>query len=158
MKKLNRYFAMLLLAVLTATVATAKSKVSTIYAFGFAASFNDSTVYFSDIQEIPNAYLDAKSNFLLSRENYSYQLRDYLNEQGQSNRTCVIIYAQKRKDVEKKFVFLRKRYTSSKKGSKPYEVKYLPSNEFRFKTIVPYEVEAERSNEETQWTDATPQQ
>ena len=50
-----------------------------IYAFGFSASFNDSIVYFTDIQEIDSAWINEKNKFLVSRDNYSYQLKNYLS-------------------------------------------------------------------------------
>ena len=34
-----------------------------VYLYGFAASFNDSTVYFTDIQEVDSAVID-RSGFL----------------------------------------------------------------------------------------------
>ena len=44
---------------------SAKNKcVQKLYAFGFAASFNDSTVYFTDIQEIDSAWVNEKNEFL----------------------------------------------------------------------------------------------
>ncbi len=56
----------------------AKNEAKTAYIFGFASSFNDSTVYFTDVQKVDSAYFTRKNKFLVSRENYSYQLRDYL--------------------------------------------------------------------------------
>ena len=53
--------------------------VPKLYAFGFSASFNDSIVYFTDIQEIDSAWINEKTKFLISRDNYSYQLKNYFN-------------------------------------------------------------------------------
>ena len=73
------------------------------YAFGFAASFNDSTVYFTDIQVLDSAWLNEKNDFLVSRDNYSYQLRDYLaSEQQMPRRTCIVYAGKNKKKVEKK--------------------------------------------------------
>ena len=58
--------------------ASAKVKcVPKVYAIGFAASFNDSIVYFTDIQEIDSAWINDKNKFLIGRDNYSYQLKNY---------------------------------------------------------------------------------
>ena len=38
--------------------------VPKLYAFGFSASFNDSIVYFTDIQEIDSAWINDKTDFL----------------------------------------------------------------------------------------------
>ena len=51
--------------------------------FGVATSFNDSTLYITEIQEISGAYIDSKTKFLVERDNYSYQLRDYLKGIGE---------------------------------------------------------------------------
>ena len=66
-----------------AFTASAKNKVvPKIYVFGLSASFNDSIVYFTEIQEIDSAWINDKNSFLLHRNNYSYQLRDYFIEKG----------------------------------------------------------------------------
>ena len=123
-----------LLLITTTTTASAKNKcVPKIYAYGFAASFNDSTVYFTEIQEIKNAWLNARNNFLVERMNYSNQLRDYLNKQGKPNQTCIISYALKRADIEKRFVKMKRKYVASGK----YDVKYIHPGEFAFQTIEP---------------------
>ncbi|HEY9543180.1 hypothetical protein [Prevotella sp.] len=103
------------------------------FLFGFASSFNDSTVYLTNIQEVDAIWVDSKSKFLYSKENYSYQLRDHLKDNGMSTPTCVTIFATKRKDIEKKYIALRKRYTSSKKQN--FIVKYLSDTDFQFKPI-----------------------
>ena len=54
---------------------SAKDKeVSKVYMFGFAASFNDSTIYITDIQEIKGAYVAERTKFLVNRDENSYQL------------------------------------------------------------------------------------
>lgn len=128
--RLVKYFftaAMLFVSI----IANAKYTPKTIYVFGFAASFNDSTVYISDIQQLDSAYIDSKTNFLYSRENYSYQLRDYLAAHGMKNATCITSFALKRKDAEKKYLKMRKRYL---KGGN-FQIKTLESSEFKFDAI-----------------------
>lgn len=128
-------------AVLALTMAcfadlSAKNKcVPKLYAFGFAASFNDSTIHFTDIQEIDSAWINDKNDFLIERENYSYQLRNYLEGQGMPHRTCVISFALKRKDIEKKFNKMRNKYV--KRGN--VEMKHITKNEFHFTAIKPEE-------------------
>ena len=111
----------------------AKNKMERIYAFGFAASFNDSTVYFTDIQVLDSAWLNEKNNFLVSRDNYSYQLRDYLAAHGMPNRTCITCFSPKEKKAYKKYAKLSAKYT--KKGN--FNVKHLSQDQFRFKCIEP---------------------
>ena len=97
-----------------ATISQAKSKVVKTYAFGFAASFNDSIIHFTDIQELDSTWLDDK-DFLESRENYSYQLRDYLADRGMEHRTCIICYSSKLKKTKKKFTKMMDSYSKNGK-------------------------------------------
>lgn len=117
--------------IMVSLTAFAANKPAKVYMFGFAASFNDSTVCFTDIQEVDSAYIDSKTKFLYSRENYSYQLRDHLEEQGFNAPTCITIFAFSRKNIEKKYARLRRRYTDSGK----YIVKEVSSPSFAYQAI-----------------------
>lgn len=129
------FTALLLLAV--SFQCSAENHARKVFMFGFAASFNDSTVYFTDIQEVDSVWLETKNKFLYSRDNYSYQLRDHLQNFGQEHPACMVVYAEKKKDVEKKYLKLRKRYISNKKGQHLYNIKYITVNDFQFKGILP---------------------
>ena len=120
-----------LVVALTALTASAVNKPERVYMYGFAASFNDSTVYFTSLQEIDSVYMDSKTKFLYSRDNYSYQLRDYLSAHGAENYTCTTVFALNRKAAEKKYAKLRKRYTQGGK----YTVKDLSKTDFFFVPI-----------------------
>lgn len=113
-----------------------------VYLYGFAASFNDSTVYFTDIQEVDSAVID-RSGFLYGRDSYSYQLKDYLASIGFEHATCVTLWAATRDAVEKKFQKLRDRYAiipGKKVSKKPiYNVKYLTTDEFKYQPVIPDE-------------------
>jgi hypothetical protein len=106
------------------------NKPAKVYMFGFASSFNDSTVCFTDIQTVDSAYIDSKTKFLYSRENYSYQLRDYLKGKGFITPTCITIFTLKRKDIEKRLAKMRKRYSNGK-----YIVKDIKSPEFTYQAV-----------------------
>lgn len=111
---------------------SAKNKrVPKVYIFGVAASFSDSTIYFTDVQEIDSVWINDKNNFLLNRSDYSYQLKNYLESQGQSRRTCIVSYALKRKDLEKKYMKMRNKYV--KKGY--LDIRNIDSNEFKFTPV-----------------------
>ena len=122
---------------LAASFSMAESQCTKLYMYGFAASFNDSTVYLTDIQEVDSAWTDVKTGFLYSRDNYSYQLRDYLKKTGVPHPTCITVYAKTRKEAEKKYVAMKRRYTT--KGN--YIVKYIESTDFGFYPIIPNEDE-----------------
>ena len=104
-----------------------------IYMFGFAASFNDSTVYLTDIQTV-NAYLvNNRTKFLANREDYSYQLRNYLQSNGlEAYPTCITMFAENEKDATKKYLKLKERYEKSKKK---YSIKSLKDSQFKYTPV-----------------------
>ncbi len=106
-----------------------------IYMFGFAASFNDSTVYLTDIQTV-NAYLvNNRTKFLANREDYSYQLRNYLQSNGlEAYPTCITMFAENEKDATKKYLKLKERYEKSKKK---YSIKSLKDSQFKYIPVEP---------------------
>lgn len=122
-------------ALLVCLNVSAKSERVNVYAFGFAASFNDSTVYFTQIQSIDSVWIDNKTNFLDDRESYSYQLRDYLTSVGKANRTCIITFARTEKEIKKKYTALRKEYTENE----DFIVKEVTPAEFSFKAVANFQ-------------------
>ncbi len=135
MKILKYILFSLLLAVAIPTEMQAKRmKAPKMYMFGFSASFQDSIVYMTDVQEVEGAWYDTKTKFLMGRQHYSYQLKDFLaNNKEQPNRVCVVMYALTRKEAEKKFIKLRKEYTIKAKGK--YDVRYLTTADFHFQPV-----------------------
>ena len=99
----------------------------------------------TDIQQLDSASIYGKGKFLYSRNNYSYQLRDHLEKAGIANAMCVTTFATSQKDIEKKYLALRK-----KLSKKPYQkasnrrepeitIKYIEKNDFRYQCIKPDE-------------------
>ncbi len=111
------------------------SRPAKAYVFGFASSFNDSTVYFTEIQELDSVYIETKTKFLFSRENYSSQLREHLQQEGVKAPTCITCFALKKKDIEKKYARLRKKYTVNGK----FIVKEVKQPGFCYEAIRPDE-------------------
>lgn len=110
-------------------------KPAKVYMFGFAASFNDSTVYMTNIQKVDAYLANDRTKFLANREDYSYQLRYYLQNNGLvSYPTCVTMYAENENKAMKLFTALKKKY---EKGKKKYVVKFISDAEFSYKTITP---------------------
>ena len=133
-----RFFRTLSLAVLmvagSQTLSAQNIQVPKANMFGFVASFNDSTVYFTDIQELDSVWVTKKKQYISGKGNYSYQLRNFFTQQRDlPNRTCVIIGSVKRKDVEKKYAKMKQNYLVKNKGK--FDVRYLPESEFRFKVV-----------------------
>ena len=141
----------LFMVMATTDVAAKRVVTPKMYMFGFAASFNDSTVYFTDIQELDSVWMDSKSKFLLGREYYSGQLRNYLKaKQQKTDRTCLVMFHKNKAKLEKKYLKLKRLYTTSKDGSSHFDVQLLNNGEFSFKTIDMYvdeviETEAEEA-------------
>lgn len=110
--------------------------VPEMYMFGFAASFNDTIVHFTPIQTVNNVWIDSKTKFLLARDSYSYQLREYLsNNEGMPHRTCVVVYGDKKAKVEKKYAKMKRLYTKSKDGLQHFDVRNMSDKDFVFKVI-----------------------
>ena len=104
--KLQRHItaAALMLAALLLLPATSQAKGDApqrIHMFGFAASFNDTIVHFTNIQTVDGAWIDGKTNFLMGRQQYSSMLRDYLTKNQMPHRTCLVIYDKSLKKLQK---------------------------------------------------------
>ena len=109
-------------------------QVPKAYMFGVVASFNDSTVYFTNIQEVDSVWVTKKKNLLGNHNSYTYQLREYFTrERNLPNRTCVVAYAIKRKDIEKKYAKMKQQYVVKNKDK--FDVRYLPESDFQFKKV-----------------------
>ncbi len=127
-------FALLLSVAMPQQMQAKRMKVPKMFMFGFSASFQDSIIYMTDVQEVEGAWYDSKTKFLLGRQHYSYQLKDYLaNDKQAPNRVCIVMFALSRKDAEKKFIKLRKEYTVKAKGK--YDVRYLTTTDFKFRAV-----------------------
>ena len=131
---------LLLIAVMALGISTQisakKVQVPKMYIFGFAASFNDTIVHFTNVQEIDSAWMDTKNKFLQTRELYSYQLRDFLAKKKQMpRRTCIVVANKNRKKVEKKYLKFKKLYTQSKDKLQHYDIRYIEDQELQFNTI-----------------------
>ena len=125
-----RYILLLVVALTALGVSAKPIKTNRVYMFGFSASFKDSVIYVTDIQNVPGTWVESKNKFLLLRDEYSRQMKDYLEEKlQQEKRVCVIFYYLKKKKAEKEFLKLMKKY---KKG---YEVRYVNEKDFKFEAI-----------------------
>lgn len=133
-KVLFTLFATLMLCCVEASAK--KQPVPHVYMFGVAASFTDTIVHFTALQQVDSAWIDSKNEFLLERQAYSYQLRDYLDQkQKMPFRTCIVFYSQKRDKLEKKLEKMLKLYTKSKDGLKHFDVRYIDKEQFCFHAV-----------------------
>lgn len=132
MKIIKYLVCILTSAIILSVTASAKNKcVPKVYIFGFAASFNDSIVYLTNIQELDSAWIDDKNDFLINRNDYSYQFKNYFESKNINHHTCIVSYALKQKDINKKYQKIKNKYV--KNGN--FDIRYVPLEDFQFKTI-----------------------
>ena len=118
-----------LLLVLTVCSAFSLKGSKSVYIVGVSASFTDSLVYFTEIQLLDSVRLD-KNKMLPERSQYSYQLKNYLeNEAGLTNRTCFVYFSNSRKKLQKT---INKMKTKYQKG-KTLLIREVNPNAFKFK-------------------------
>ncbi|MDO4181665.1 MAG: hypothetical protein Q4D36_10305 [Bacteroidales bacterium] len=99
-----------------------------VYIVGVSASFTDSLVYFTEIQLLDSVYLD-KNKMLPERSHYSYQLKNYLeNEEGLADRTCFVYFSNKKRALQKEMSKLKTKY---QKGN-TLLIREVNPNAFRF--------------------------
>lgn len=104
-------------------------KYTKLYMFGVSTSFTDSVVYVTDVQTVDSTYFTGKY-ILGGYHEYSEQLSAYFAGKGDERRTNAVFFNKNRKDAEKAYVKLRKKY--AKKG---VELLALPTGEFVFKAV-----------------------
>lgn len=103
-----------------------------IYMAGVSASFVDSLVYFTEIQLMDSVYLN-KKGFLPNRDQYSQQLKDYLEtEEGLTQRVCFVYFSRKHADLMKKISKMKAKY---QKGN-TLLIRQVNPNTFSFKRVV----------------------
>lgn len=117
MKYVRLFFAVALVFMVCSAFSLKKEKgdkEKTVYAFGVAASFNDSVVYFTEIQVLDSVKLD-KSGFLPKRELYTYQLKNYLEyDLRRPNYTCMIYFSGNKAKLTKEAAKVKAKYNKSK--------------------------------------------
>lgn len=106
MKRFLTFF--IVLVVSTAAMLAKNDKKDVVYIFGASISFSDSTVYFTEIQEIEGVKL--AKGLLPHRHMYAYELKDYMNfKEDMPGRTSVIFFSEKRSSLEKKEAKVKRR-------------------------------------------------
>lgn len=115
MKYALRFCLMLLVCFFAVGSVQAKGKKKNeVYAFAFGTNFNDSIVYLSAIEVIPDAELDRKTQFLNNRNTYSNRLKFFLDRKYNGAHTCAVFFGRKKEALEKTYVQLRRNYNRDK--------------------------------------------
>lgn len=127
--------AVLMLIAASTEASARKQLVPRMYMFGLAASFADTIVHFTGIQQVENVWIESKNDFLLERDNYSTQLRTYLDhEEDMPHRTCIVFYSKKRDKLEKKYLKMMRLYTDVKDWQEHFDVRHIDEQHFQFKS------------------------
>lgn len=125
---------MFMAAVMASTGAYAKKVKKNLYVFGCSASFTDSLVYITEIQVMENVGYDTKMKMLADRDAYSGQLKQYFaDKRNQPHRTCLVMFSDNEKEINKKRNKLKTLYTVKSPGK--YDVRYISNDEFSFTVI-----------------------
>lgn len=106
-----------------------------VYMFSFSNQFGDSTVYVTGVQEVENAQLTRRYDYLSFRSDYSYQFTRFLGETfGASNQTTSIFYNKDKKKLVKRFLKVMKRYESNPE----FKIVMITADKFHFKAVEDY--------------------
>lgn len=128
MKYVKILFAVALVFTMCSAFSFKKDHSKPVYAFGISASFTDTVVYFTDIQVLDSAKV-TKEGFLKQQDLYSYQLKNYLEQDNmQQNSTCMIYSSDNKKQLEKEAVKILGKY----KKSKNLTVQRIDPDKFQF--------------------------
>lgn len=101
MKLIRIVLAMCVAVMVCSSFTLKKDKDKPVYAFGVAASFNDTVVYYTEIQLLDSVFLD-KNGFLPDRELYAYQLKNYLEyDMKKMDYTCMIYFSENKNKLLK---------------------------------------------------------
>lgn len=129
MKLFRSLLALLFLFTLCTGFIGKRGKEKEVYAFGVAASFSDTLVYYTDIQLLDSVQLD-KNGFLYRREAFSTQLQEYLLFQLSKDKyTCMTYFSDNKEKLQKRLDKTLKMY----KKSKGIALQHIPSANFKFK-------------------------
>ena len=125
MKKMNMLVALFVVLLCSSfTLGKGKGKNKDVYMAGVSASFSDSLIFFTDIQLVDSVELD-KDKLLPERQQYSTQLKRFLEGQGMKNRTCFIYFNTNRKKLEKA---IRK---NIRRADVVFSVRWMPTSSSR---------------------------
>ena len=114
MKYLKLLFAITLVFTVCSAFTAKKGEPKDVYAFGLSASFTDTVVYYTSIQLLDSVQLD-KNGFLPQREQYSYQLKNFLEfDMQKPNYTCMIYFSENKSKLEKEAAKMLARYKKNK--------------------------------------------
>lgn len=101
-----------------------------VYMVGVGTSLIDSTIFMTDMHLVDSISIQARKNFLMDRQLYSFQLQRYLEAAYKGGPYITAIYfSPKRKKMERRYLSLHKRYVNSNE----LHLILVDQSQFRFK-------------------------
>lgn len=107
------------------------AKADNTYIYGIAYSPTDSVIYMTDIRLLENVTIQKKTNFLASRNEYSVQMKRYMESEGINDYVCATVYKPTYNQIYKDYTKLKKLY--EKKG---LLINIIDQMKFQFQPIV----------------------
>ena len=105
-------------------------KQKQLYMVGVAVSMIDSAVFITDMHLVKDVTVAKKKKFLMDRQLYSLQLRQYLEEtyKGGGPFVPAVYFSPNRKKMERKYLSLHKHYSRGKE----FRIVLVDQSQFRF--------------------------
>lgn len=100
------------------------------YAFSVGMSPTDSTVYMTDVLILQQAQIVKSNGFLVGRQDYSSQFRNFLAQLDLPNRTCATVFNEKYKKISKEYDKMKADLI--KRG---FKISVIDQTEFRYIVI-----------------------
>ena len=75
--------------------------------------------------------MDGKKRFVKHGNEYSTQLRNYLEDRGMPKRVCTVFYDKKLKKVQKRYNKLKSKYAKTGK----YDIRNVDMSDFQFQAV-----------------------
>lgn len=120
-----------LVALCAALQVSARDRQQSIYMFAYGTSFNDSTIYLSNVEVVKNATLEQKTNFLNNRLSYSNAFKQFLDVKYSGIHTTAVFFNVKREKLEKMYLKIRR----NAQKSRTMRLVEVPASDFRFPVL-----------------------
>ena len=101
-----------------------------VYMVGVCMSLLDSNIFITDMHRVEDVTIAKKTHFLMDRQLYSLQLKQYLESKYEGGPYVPVVYfGTNRKKMERKYLSLHKRYVQGKE----LRMYLIDQSQFRFK-------------------------
>lgn len=128
-KTLRTSLFFLLISLLPVVAYAQKKSNKEIFLFGFGVNVKDSTVYVTNVQQVPGAVVFKKTKFLEHRAVYSREMQTFLTTQYDAPHTaCTVFFSDSKEALEKK----RNKVRREQQKNAVLKIREIPADAFRF--------------------------